>query len=167
LSGCYRFGRRTMDKNARPEANQLDCRRIGVYIYINTHTIQYPHTSYSHRMGFYCSCGQSCMHTHIYTQTHVIYLYYIMFKHTQQSFRISDARKRAARTRFPTRSDVTEVLFLFYFYFGISIRACVCRVKRPIVTGTRSSILCNINAYKKKCVYIYIYIVYTGYRSAF
>lgn len=65
------------------------------------------------------------MPTHIHAQTHVIYLYYIMFKHTQQSVRISDARKRAARTRFPARSDVTEVLFLFYFYFGILVRACV------------------------------------------
>lgn len=53
-----------------------------------------------------------------------------MFKHTQQSVRISDARKRAARIRFPARSDVTEVLFLFYFHLGISAhtdtRVCVC-----------------------------------------
>jgi len=109
-----------MDKNARPEANQLDCRRM--YTHTHTHTVQD-----TNRVAIVCDFIAPKV---VYARTHTqaIYLYYIMFKHTQQSVRISDARKRAARIRFPARSDVTEVLFLFYFHLGISarVRVCVC-----------------------------------------
>lgn len=39
----------------------------------------------------------------------------------QQSVRILDARKRAARIRFPARSDTTEVLFLISRYYRFSL----------------------------------------------
>lgn len=63
--------------------------------------------------GFYCS-GQSCI------------------IRTQQSVRISDARKRAARIRFPIREYTDEVLFLFFFLYYFILRyigVCVCEFK--------------------------------------
>lgn len=146
--------------NGQERAAGSESTRLSAYVY--THAQAHTHTIHdTNRVAIVCDFIAPkvvCARTH----THAIYLYYIIFKHIRTTKRPNIGRPEMRGSHSvsgPFGCNWSFISFLFSSRnFGSHTCMWVYRVKRPTMTGTRSSILCNI------CI---LHIVYTHYTGKF